>query len=45
MFSWKGASIQRGLEPGSRRIAIVRSRYQATSSEDTDDLKIFSVIL
>jgi hypothetical protein len=29
----KGAAIQEGIEPGSRGIAIVRSRYQATSSE------------
>jgi hypothetical protein len=29
--SWKGAAIQRGLEHGSRRIAIVRSRCQATA--------------
>jgi hypothetical protein len=33
--SWKGAAVQTGLEPGSRGIAIVRSRYQATTSEDT----------
>jgi hypothetical protein len=29
------ADVQRGLEGGSRGIAIVRSRYQETSSEDT----------
>jgi hypothetical protein len=29
-----GAAIQKGLEPGSRGIAIVRSRYQATTGED-----------
>jgi hypothetical protein len=34
-YSWKGVAVQRGLEPGSRGIAIVRSRYQATTSEDT----------
>jgi hypothetical protein len=34
-FSCKGAAIRRGLEPGSREIAIVRSRYQATTSEET----------
>jgi hypothetical protein len=32
--SRKGAAVQRGLEPGSRGIAIVRSWYQETSSED-----------
>jgi hypothetical protein len=31
--SWNGATVQRGLELRSR--AIVRSRYQATTSEDT----------
>jgi hypothetical protein len=30
---WKGAAIQRGFEPESRGIAIVISRYQATTSE------------
>jgi hypothetical protein len=30
-----GAAIQRGLEHGSKGTAIVRSRYQATTSEDT----------
>jgi hypothetical protein len=34
-FNWKGAAVQRGLEPGRRGIAIVRSRYQATTSQDT----------
>jgi hypothetical protein len=29
---WKGAVIQRGLEPGGRGIPLVRSRYQETSS-------------
>jgi hypothetical protein len=33
--SWKGAGVQRGLERGSRGLAIVRSRYQETTSEDT----------
>jgi hypothetical protein len=33
--SWKGATIQRVFEHGSRGIAIVRSHYQATTSEDT----------
>jgi hypothetical protein len=32
--SLKRAAIQRGSEPGSRGIAIVRSRYQATTSKD-----------
>jgi hypothetical protein len=30
--SWKGAAIQRGLQPGGRGIAVVKSRYQETSS-------------
>jgi hypothetical protein len=33
--SWKVAANQRQLEPGSRGIAIVRSRCQATTSEGT----------
>jgi hypothetical protein len=32
---WKGAAVQRGLEHGSRGIAIVRNRYRVTTSEDT----------
>jgi hypothetical protein len=40
--SLKGAAIQRGLEHGSRGIAIVRSRYQATASEDTAGWKRLS---
>jgi hypothetical protein len=43
--SWKGAAIQTGLEPGSTRLAIVRSRYQATISEDTAVWKRLGVIL
>jgi hypothetical protein len=30
--SWKGAAIQRGLDPGSRGLAIVRSLCQGTSN-------------
>jgi hypothetical protein len=30
---WKGEAIRRRLKPGSRGIAIVRSRYQATTNE------------
>jgi hypothetical protein len=41
VVSWKGAAIQRGLEHGSTGIAIVRSRYQATTSEDTAGWKRF----
>jgi hypothetical protein len=41
--SWKGAAVQRGLKHGSREIAIVRSRYQATTSEDTAGWKRLSV--
>jgi hypothetical protein len=33
--SWKGEAIQKGLEHGSRRLAIVRSRYQGTAGKDT----------
>jgi hypothetical protein len=33
--SCKGAAVQRGLEHGRRRIAIVRSCYYEMSSEDT----------
>jgi hypothetical protein len=35
--SWKWAMIQRGLEPGGRGIALVRSRYQETSRLRTLD--------
>jgi hypothetical protein len=35
IHSWKRAAVQNGLEHGSRRICIVRDRYQETSSEDT----------
>jgi hypothetical protein len=38
-FGWKGADLQRGLEHVSRGIAIIRSRYQETSSEDTESWK------
>jgi hypothetical protein len=34
---WNEATIQTGPEHGSRGIAIVRSRYEATTSEDTAD--------
>jgi hypothetical protein len=43
--SWKGVAVQRGLEPGSKEIAIVRSRYQETSSEDTAGWKRLGVNL
>jgi hypothetical protein len=33
-LSWKGAAIQRGLDPGSRGIIIVRNCYQETISGD-----------
>jgi hypothetical protein len=32
--SWKGAAVQRGPEPGSKEIVIVRNRYQKPTSED-----------
>jgi hypothetical protein len=41
--SWKGAVIQRGLEHGSRRITI-RSRYRATTSEDSAGWKILKCV-
>jgi hypothetical protein len=41
--SWKRAAVQRELDPGSRGIAIVRSHYQETSSENIADWE--SVIL
>jgi hypothetical protein len=41
--TWKEAAIQRGLEPGSRGRAIVRSSYQATTSEETAGWKKLSV--
>jgi hypothetical protein len=43
VFSWKGAAIQSGLEHGSRGIAIVRSRYQANTIEDTAGWKRLGV--
>jgi hypothetical protein len=41
--SWKRVVIQRGLEHRSRGIAIVRSRYEATTGEETADWKRPSV--
>jgi hypothetical protein len=41
----KGGAVQRGLEPGSRGIAIVRSRFQGTADEDNPGWKRLSVIL
>jgi hypothetical protein len=41
--SWKGAAVHRRLEAGSRGRAIVRSRYQATTSEHTAGWKYLSV--
>jgi hypothetical protein len=43
VLSWKGSAIQGGLQPGGRGIAIVKSRYQATTSEDTVGWKRLSV--
>jgi hypothetical protein len=43
--SCKGAAVQSGLEPGSRGIAIVISRYRATTSEDITGWKSLSMIL
>jgi hypothetical protein len=36
--SWKGAAVQRGLEPGSRGTATVRSRYQGRKRVCASDL-------
>jgi hypothetical protein len=35
-LSWKGAAVQRRLEPGSRGRAIVRSRFKKTFIEGTE---------
>jgi hypothetical protein len=43
LVSWKGAAIPKELEPGSRGIVTVRSRYQATTSEDTAGWKRLGV--
>jgi hypothetical protein len=43
--SWKGAAIQRGLEPSSTGIATASSCYQATTSEDITGWKRISVNL
>jgi hypothetical protein len=42
---WKGATVQRGLDHGSRGIAIVRSRYQETSSEDTTIFEVWKSVI
>jgi hypothetical protein len=44
ILSWKGAAVQRGLEPGSTEIAIVRSSYQETSSEDNAGWERLSMV-
>jgi hypothetical protein len=41
--NWKEATIQRKLERGSRGIAVVRNRYQATACEDTEGCNIHNV--
>jgi hypothetical protein len=41
--NYKGVAIQRGLEHGCREIAIVRNRYQETSSDGTAGWKSPSV--
>jgi hypothetical protein len=35
--SWRGAAVQRGLEPGNRETTVVKSRYLATTTEDRED--------
>jgi hypothetical protein len=42
--SWKGTAVQMGLEPRCRGIAIVRSRFQATTSEDSAGWKLACVL-
>jgi hypothetical protein len=41
----KGTAVQRGLHPGTRRISIVRNRYQATTVKHTVNWKRLGVIL
>jgi hypothetical protein len=41
-FSWKGTVVERGLEAGRIKIAIVRSRYQESSS---NKLRILDCVL
>jgi hypothetical protein len=43
-LNWKGAAIHRVLEPGSRGLATVRSRYQAATGEDTAGWKRCKVL-
>jgi hypothetical protein len=43
--SWRGTAVQRGLEPGSIGLVIVRSRYQGSTSADTAGWKRLSVVL
>jgi hypothetical protein len=40
---WKGAAVHRELEPGSRGITIVRSRCQASNSEEAAGWNRFRV--
>jgi hypothetical protein len=44
VLSWKRATIQRELEHGRRGMAIVRSRYQETTSRDCNRLRILVAI-
>jgi hypothetical protein len=37
--SWNGTAVQRELEPGSRGIVIVRSRYLEMASGDCNRLR------
>jgi hypothetical protein len=39
----KGTTLQRGLEPRSRGVAVIRRHYQETSSEDTAGWKRLSM--
>jgi hypothetical protein len=45
MGSWNRAAVRRELEPRSRGIAIVRSHYLVTTSEDIAGWKSLGVIL
>jgi hypothetical protein len=43
--SWKGTAFQRGLEPESKELAIIISRYQEAISEETAGWERLRVIL
>jgi hypothetical protein len=43
--SLEGAAVEKGLQPGNKGITVVRSRYRAPTSEDTEDWKGLILIL